>query len=89
MDGSDLFIYRKSSADERVCTNGADQTEGSSGAVALVNASTANGYTKGMSGYTTNASDNVFSDGVSNETSVITCSVSTGFALTHTIIVSA
>ncbi len=63
--------------------------EGSNSAVSLVNASTANGYTKGMSGYTTNANDNVFSDGVTNEMSTITGSVSAGFALTHTIVVSA
>jgi len=59
--------------------------EGTSSAVNLVNASTANGYTKGMSGYTYNASDNVFSDGVTNELSSITGSVSEGFALSHTI----
>ncbi|WEK69390.1 MAG: intradiol ring-cleavage dioxygenase [Candidatus Chryseobacterium colombiense] len=60
--------------------------EGSDSAVALVAAST--GY-KGMSGYTYNASDNVFSDGTSNEMSSISGSVSGGFALTHTIKVSA
>src|SRR6476620_9431536 len=41
--------------------------EGAGSAVVLVNASTANGYTKGMTGYTYNATDNVFSDGVANE----------------------
>ncbi len=59
--------------------------EGSGSAVALVNASTANGYTKGLSGYTYNASDNVFSDSVANEMSTITGSVADGFVLTHTI----
>ena len=59
--------------------------EGSGSAVVLVNASTANGYTKGMSGYTYNANDNVFSDGVSTEMSTVTGSVATGFVLTHTI----
>lgn len=59
--------------------------EGTNSAVVLVNASTENGYTKGMNGYTYNASDNVFSDGVSNEMSVVTGSVTDGFALTHTI----
>ncbi|MEL1239952.1 dioxygenase family protein [Flavobacterium flavipallidum] len=59
--------------------------EGSGSAVVLVNASTANGYTKGMSGYTYNANDNVFSDGVSTEMSTVTGSVAAGFALTHTI----
>lgn len=55
--------------------------EGSNSAVATVNASTANGYTKGMSGYTYNASDNVFSDGTSNEMSAITGSISAGYTL--------
>lgn len=59
--------------------------EGTNSAVALVNASSANGYTKGMSGYTYNASDNVFSDSVTNELGTITGSVSEGFVLTHTI----
>lgn len=59
--------------------------EGTNSAVALVNASTANGYTKGLTGYTYNASDNVFSDSVSNEMSAVTGSVSDGFVLTHTI----
>jgi protocatechuate 3,4-dioxygenase beta subunit len=59
--------------------------EGSGSAVVLVNASMANGYSKGMSGYTYNASDNVFSDGVANELSTITGSVSDGFVLEHTI----
>jgi protocatechuate 3,4-dioxygenase beta subunit len=59
--------------------------EGSGSAVVLVNASTANGYTKGMSGYTYNASDNVFSDGVSSELSTVTGSVAAGFVLTHSI----
>lgn len=59
--------------------------EGSNSAVALVNASTANGYTKGLSGYTYNASDNVFSDSVSSEMATVTGSVSEGFVLTSTI----
>lgn len=59
--------------------------EGSGSAVALVNASTANGYSKGLSGYTYNASDNVFSDGVSNEMSIVTGSIAAGFVLEHTI----
>jgi len=42
-----------------------------------------------MSGYTTNANDNVFSDGVTNELSAVTGSIEAGFALTHTIVVSA
>ncbi|MFH6992896.1 intradiol ring-cleavage dioxygenase [Flavobacterium sp. FlaQc-48] len=59
--------------------------EGSNSAVALVNASTANGYTKGLSGYTYNASDNVFSDSVANELASLSGSVSEGYVLTHTI----
>ncbi|WP_431243481.1 protocatechuate 3,4-dioxygenase [Flavobacterium sp. P21] len=59
--------------------------EGSNSAVALVNASSANGYTKGLTGYTYNASDNVFSDSTAKEMSTITGSVSEGFVLTHTI----
>ncbi|MBX2917124.1 MAG: intradiol ring-cleavage dioxygenase [Cyclobacteriaceae bacterium] len=62
--------------------------EGSSSAVALVNAATAKGYTKGMSGYTYNSSDNVFSDGVSTELAFISGSVNDGYTLTHTIVVN-
>ncbi|NIF07013.1 intradiol ring-cleavage dioxygenase [Chryseobacterium sp. Tr-659] len=60
--------------------------EGSDSAVAQVAAST--GY-KGMTGYTYNTNDNVFSDGTSNEMSSISGSVSGGFTLIHTIKVSA
>ncbi|MCS3532640.1 intradiol ring-cleavage dioxygenase [Chryseobacterium sp. JUb7] len=60
--------------------------EGSDSAVVQVGAST--GY-KGMSGYTYNSNDNVFSDGTSNEMSSISGSVSGGFSLIHTIKVSA
>ncbi len=63
--------------------------EGSNSAVELVNAATTYGYTKGMSGYTYNANDNVFSDGTSNEMSTVTGSVSAGYELTITIVVSA
>ncbi|MGC4130133.1 MAG: intradiol ring-cleavage dioxygenase [Bergeyella sp.] len=59
--------------------------EGSDSAVVAVNSATAYGYTKGMTGYTYNASDNVFSDGVSNEMSSISGSISAGYTLTHTI----
>ena len=59
--------------------------EGTNSAVNLVNASTANGYTKGMSGYTYNGSDNVFSDGVTNELPSVSGSVADGFVLNHTI----
>jgi protocatechuate 3,4-dioxygenase beta subunit len=63
--------------------------EGTNSAVTLVNASTANGYTKGMNGYTTNASDSVFSDSVANELATVTGSIADGYKLTHTIVVSA
>jgi hypothetical protein len=62
--------------------------EGTNSAVVLVNASTANGYTKGMTGYTYNSSDNVFSDGVTNELSSVTGTVANGFTLNHTIYVA-
>jgi protocatechuate 3,4-dioxygenase beta subunit len=63
--------------------------EGSNSAVVQVNASTANGYTKGMSGYTYNASDSVFTNSIDNEIATVTGSVADGYALTHTIVVSA
>ncbi len=64
--------------------------EGSSSAVVAVNASTANGYTKGMTGYTYNASDNVFSDDTSGaEIATVTGSVAAGYTLAHTISVAA
>ena len=59
--------------------------EGTDSAVVQVNASTENGYTKGMTGYTYNASDNVFSDGVTNELSSVTGSIAQGYSLSHTI----
>ncbi len=62
--------------------------EGTNSAVAQVNASTANGYTKGMNGYTYNASDNVFSDGVTNELSTISGDNTNGYTLNHTIYVA-
>lgn len=60
--------------------------EGSGSAVELVNASP--GY-RGMSGYTYNANDNVFSDGTANEMSTVSGSVGEGFKLQHTIKVNA
>ena len=64
--------------------------EGSSSAVVAVNASTANGYTKGMTGYTYNAADNVFSDDTTGaEIATVTGSVAAGYALAHTINVAA
>ncbi|MFN8291253.1 MAG: intradiol ring-cleavage dioxygenase [Chitinophagaceae bacterium] len=64
--------------------------EGTNSAVMLVNASTANGYTKGMSGYTYNASDNVFSDDTTGvEIASVAGSVGAGYVLTHSISVPA
>ncbi len=66
--------------------------EGSSSAVATVNGSdgVAYGYTKGMSGYTSNANDNVFSDDTSGvEIATVTGSLSEGYVLTHNISVGA
>lgn len=60
--------------------------EGSNSAIVQVNASSANGYKKGMSGYTYNSRDNVFSDGVSTEMAIVSGSISEGFKLTHSIV---
>lgn len=62
--------------------------EGSSSAVATVNSSAgaAYGYTKGMSGYTYNANDNIFSDDSAGiEMATISGSISAGYMLTHNI----
>ena len=57
--------------------------EGTGSAVAAVN-----GYAKGMSGYTYNAADNVFSDDSTNsEVAVVTGSTSAGFVLNKKITV--
>jgi protocatechuate 3,4-dioxygenase beta subunit len=62
--------------------------EGSNSAVVAVNGST--GYTKGMSGYTYNANDNIFSDDSAGlEMSTVTGSISGGYTLTHSINVAA
>jgi len=59
--------------------------EGSGTAVAIVN-----GYKKGMSGYTYNAKDNVFSDDTNNsEVATVTGSIADGFNLTMKINVPA
>ena len=64
--------------------------EASNSAVATVNASTANGYTKGMTGYTYNASDNVFSDDTTGaEIGTVTGSIAAGYIIAKTITVSA
>jgi len=62
--------------------------EGTNSAVVQVNAATSYGYTKGMSGYTYNASDNVFSDSASAEVGTVTGSLEAGFAIAHTIVVN-
>lgn len=63
--------------------------EGTTSAVYDVNVNgTSYGYTKGMTGYTYNSTDNVFSDGTSNEMSTVTGSLSGGYTLTHTIYVA-
>jgi len=60
--------------------------EATNSAVVLVNSSTANGYTKGMTGYTYNASDNVFSDDTTgSEIATITGSIAAGYVLTKTL----
>jgi protocatechuate 3,4-dioxygenase beta subunit len=82
-----VHIYSASSSSLLVTQIGFP--ESSNSAVVLVNASTANGYTKGMSGYTYNASDSVFTDSIDNEIATVTGSVADGYALTHTIVVSA
>ncbi|MBL7744435.1 MAG: intradiol ring-cleavage dioxygenase [Chitinophagaceae bacterium] len=66
--------------------------EGSSNAVTVVNGSggVAYGYTKGMTGYTYNASDNIFSDDTTGtELATVSGSLSGGYTLTHTINVAA
>lgn len=63
--------------------------EGDDSAVVEVNAASDYGYTKGMSGYTYNANDNVFGDGVANELATISGSVSEGYTLDHIINVRA
>ena len=66
--------------------------EASTSAVATVNGSggTAYGYTKGMTGYTYNAADNVFSDDTAGvEIASVTGSLSAGYTLAHTIKVAA
>ncbi|TGE25156.1 intradiol ring-cleavage dioxygenase [Hymenobacter aquaticus] len=50
--------------------------EGAGTAVAAVN-----GYAKGLSGYTANAQDNVFSDGVTQELATVTGNTTDGFQL--------
>lgn len=63
--------------------------ESADSAVVKVNASSENGYTKGMSGYTYNANDNVFSDSAVCELGVVSGSIATGYVLESIINVSA
>jgi len=64
--------------------------EATNSAVATVNAGTANGYTKGMTGYTYNASDGVFSDDTTGaEIGTVTGSVAAGYILAKTLTVPA
>ncbi|NML64035.1 intradiol ring-cleavage dioxygenase [Hymenobacter sp. RP-2-7] len=58
--------------------------EGTGSAVAAVN-----GYSKGLTGYTTNANDNVFSDGYSLELATVTGNTTDGFVLNITLAVAA
>jgi protocatechuate 3,4-dioxygenase beta subunit len=55
--------------------------EASNSAVVTVNSATAYGYTKGMTGYTYNASDNVFSDGTATEMGTVTGSLTAGYTI--------
>ena len=84
-----IHVHIYSSAGRSLLVTQIAFPEGSNSAVNQVNASTANGYNKGMSGYTYNATDNVFSDGVATELANISGSVTSGFNLTHSIVVSA
>lgn len=63
--------------------------EGTGSAVETVNSATAYGYTKGMTGYTYNSADNVFSDGTATEMSTVTGSVANGYMLNWDAYVSA
>jgi len=64
--------------------------EASDSAVVTVNASTANGYTKGMTGYTYNAADSVFTDDTTGaEIATVTGSIAAGYVLAKTINVAA
>jgi protocatechuate 3,4-dioxygenase beta subunit len=58
--------------------------EGTGSAVAAVN-----GYAKGLSGYTANTQDNVFSDGVTQQLATVTGSTTAGFNLAITFSVAA
>lgn len=55
--------------------------EGTGSAVETVNAATSMGYTKGVTGYTYNAADNVFNDGTATEMGTMTGSLATGYTI--------
>ena len=82
-----VHAYTKKGAD--ILVTQIAYPEGPNSAVVQVNNSAANGYTKGMNGYTYNATDGEFRDGVDDEMSEVTGSIAAGFTLTHTIFVSA
>ncbi len=64
--------------------------EATDSAVVLVNSSASNGYSKGMTGYTYNASDQVFSDDTTgSEIGTVTGSLAAGYVLAKTIDVAA
>jgi protocatechuate 3,4-dioxygenase beta subunit len=63
--------------------------ESADSAVATVNASTENGYTKGMNGYTYNANDGIFSNSAECELCTISGNVSDGYTQQNTIIANA
>lgn len=84
-----IHVHVYSSAGRSLLVTQIAFPEGSQSATVLVNSSTENGYTKGMNGYTYNSRDNVFSDGVATELANLSGTVSNGFNLTHSIVVSA
>ncbi|WP_313386357.1 intradiol ring-cleavage dioxygenase [Chishuiella sp.] len=60
--------------------------ESSASAVVVVNSATSYGYTKGMSGYTYNAQDNVFSDDTTGQQiATVSGSLSEGYTISSTI----
>ncbi len=84
-----IHIHIYSSSGQSLLVTQIAFPEGSSSAVVAVNSATSYGYTKGMTGYTYNANDNVFSDGWENELCEISGSVNAGYSLAHIIKVSA
>jgi RNase P/RNase MRP subunit p30 len=63
--------------------------EGTSSAVATVNSASSYGYTKGLTGYTYNAKDNVFSDDKEGlQIATVSGSLSAGYTISSNIKVS-